>query len=203
MHAPVVERQAGTERVVGVQRLHRPDQLVDVHRAASQCLAVPDGRSSAPVAVDYRWCARRRQCHSVTDRGALGGAPRGRAGSVRAYLPMQKRLKISPSRSSAREGAGDLAERVVRQAQLLGEQVERRRRRRSACASAASRCSRGALQRIDVAGAGDEHALGRGLPAGAARAARGAARRGPAPVRADSASAVGRAIAPAPQRRPC
>ena len=79
---------------------------------------------------------------------------------------MQKRPKISPSRSSALKRAGDLAERVVRQAQLLGQQVERGVGARASAAAQLQVLAR-ALQRLHVARAGDEHAFGRGVPAGA------------------------------------
>ena len=82
------------------------------------------------------------------------------------HLPMQKRLKISPSRSSAVNCAGDLAERIVRQAQLLGQQLERRGALVAERQRALQVLAR-ALQRLHVARAGDEHAFGRRMPAGA------------------------------------
>jgi hypothetical protein len=45
------------------------------------------------------------------------------------YFPMQKRPKIAPSRSSALNAPVIDASGVLRRAQLLGEQLDRRRRR--------------------------------------------------------------------------
>ena len=78
------------------------------------------------------WRGRSCRWHRARARACawVGGRWRAVAPGAwgRRYLPMQKRLKISPSRSSALNWPGDLAQRAVRQAQFLGQQVERRRR---------------------------------------------------------------------------
>ena len=52
-----------------------------------------------------------------------------RAALCALYLPMQKREKISPSRSSAVNSPVIDRERLLRGAQLLGEELDRRRLR--------------------------------------------------------------------------
>jgi hypothetical protein len=92
---------------------------------------------------------------------------------------MQKRAKISPSNASGVNPPGDLAQRVVRQAQFLGQQVERGVAWAASMAPAPARCAR-ARQRLQVARARDEHALGPACQparAAGARAARPARRR--------------------------
>ena len=132
--------------------------------------------------------ARGRQCRSVDGRRPFVAlrAPHiasTRGGGAALHLPMQKRPKISPSRSSALNCAGDLAERVVRQAQFLGEQIERG----VACVGvrlARSRCAR--VRRKASTWRARAMKTPRARPASRrARAARARSASRPAPVAAD------------------
>ena len=156
--APVVERQAGAERVVRVERLHRPDQLVDLHRG---CLRMP-GRPwrSRPVPlcressiIDGAGSATMPLGHSIAAPSG-GRIPRSRGRC--ALLADAEAAEDGAEQVVGGEGAGDLAERVVRQRAAPRRPARAPGRRRPACASAASQVGAGALQRVDVAGAGDE-----------------------------------------------
>jgi hypothetical protein len=68
-------------------------------------------------------------------------------GSRRDYLPIQNRLKITPSKSSGVNSPGNAGQLVLRQPQLFGEQVERLVVLRRMLA-AISRCSRAARSAI-------------------------------------------------------
>ena len=76
---------------------------------------------------------------------------------------MQKLLKITPSRIVGRERAGDRAQCVVRQAQLLGQQVQRAQARRLSCRQGQVLARAG--QGLHMARPGDEDPSGMASPA--------------------------------------
>src|SRR5205085_8882826 len=122
--APVLERQASPERVFRVERLDRPHELVDFHL---QCLRVPVVRLRPPVPWprgDYRGCWNAGTCHSVTDRSPLDRRPPRTRGD-RDLLADTEPTEDRAEQVVGGEAAGDLAERVVRRAQLLGDELER------------------------------------------------------------------------------
>ena len=86
------------------------------------------------------------------------GPPATSTGVASLHLPMQKREKMTPSRSSAVNSPVIAAERGLRLAQFLGEELERRRRR-ARWRAAASRCARAVAQRLEVPLAREEHAF--------------------------------------------
>ena len=158
-HCSRVEPRA--ERIVGVERLDRLDQFVDVHDPAPPAASLPTGEAArCATIIDCAVVGRRRSGAARPSICRVARpARRFRRPTALGHLPMQKRLKMAPSRSSALNAPVISPSASCAEAQLLGEAARARRRRAAACAPRARGARARALQRVDVAGAGDEEAL--------------------------------------------
>ena len=136
---------------------------------------------------------------SSTPAEHAGARPSRRALQQPPYFPMQKRPKISPSRSSLLNWPVISPNASVRQPQFLGQQLQHRVARRRVRLRGVQVVQR-APQRLHVPRAGDEQALGHGLPACLPQQALAQACPGPARCGPRSADPVPRARH-RPQRR--
>ena len=103
----------------------------------------------------------------------------------RRHLPMQKREKITPSRSSAREFAGDRRQRVLRVRAAPRRRARAAARDASRCARPRARCASRRAQRDQMPLAREERVLHVLVRARDAPASRCSSRSMPAPVFAD------------------
>jgi recombination protein RecA len=110
---------------------------------ANSCARTPSWRTRSRTRCATRWACR--CCRPLAD---------AEAGEDHAQQVVGAEL------------AGDLAQRVLRQPQLLGQQVQRLRLLRARCCGGQRQVLADAAQRLHMALARDEHALGRRLPAG-------------------------------------